>query len=184
VIEGEAPIRDGLLFTRDTSLAERISRAVLHWPLGIVVRDSWEGWEKVSPDCRLLLIDRGTIPSLDLSDGNFRIILCGEGERLLEALTQFLYLREPLSQAVGIEHLLHTKCRQYLKAVSSLRDSDSAYSFFSDLLDRMLIPTALDVTEGNQHKASRILGISRTTFRSKMKSIAEGERGPGNGNSC
>ena len=172
------PIREGLLFTRDTALAERISRSVLHWPLEILVRDSWKGWEAVSPDSRLLLIDRGTIPSLDLSDSHFRIILSGEGEALLQALTEFLYLREPLSQAVGIEHLLHTKCWQYLKAVSNLRESDSAYSFFSDLLDRMLIPTALDVTDGNQHKASRILGISRTTFRSKMKSIEEGEGDP------
>jgi DNA-binding protein Fis len=184
VTDGGTPIREGLLFTQNAGLAEQISRTVLHWPLEILVRDSWKGWEGVSPDCRLLLIDRGTIPSVDLSDRHFRIILCGEGEALLEALTEFLYLREPLSQAVGIEHLLHTKCRQYLKAVSSLKESDSAYSFFSDLLDRMLIPTALDVTEGNQHKASRILGISRTTFRSKMKSITEGERGPENGDCC
>lgn len=171
-----SPIREGLLFTGNACLAERISRCVLHWPLDITVRDSWTGWKDVPSDCRLLLFDRATMSPVELSDGHFRIILSGEGETLVAALEEFLYLREPLSSAVGIEQLLHAKCRQYLKAVASLRESDSAYSFFCDLLDRMLIPTALDVTEGNQHRASRILGISRTTFRSKMKSIAEGDR--------
>lgn len=166
-------IREGLLFTRNEVLADRISRSVVHWPLTIETRESWTDWKDIPDSCRLLLYDRSTMGPVELADPHFRIILTGDGDRLVEALEHFLFLREPLSSAVGIEMLLHAKCRQYLKAVACLKESDSAYAFFADLLDRTLIPSALHVTDGNQHRASRILGISRTTFRNKMKSIAE-----------
>ncbi len=175
--EEPEPIREGLLFTKDSTLPSRIQRSVLHWPLSISSRDFWTNWTDVPPACRLLLFDQDTLPPVELSDSRFRIILSGTGEGLVRALEEFLFLREPLCSAVGIEMLLHSKCRQYLKLVANLKDSDPAYAFFSDLLDRMLIPSALDVTDGNQHRASQILGISRTTFRNKMKSITEKEDG-------
>ena len=166
-------IKEGILFTRDGSLAERIRRTVLHWPLEIEVRDRWNGWDDVPSGVRFILFDRASVGSVDLPDKSLRLILSGSGDELVCALESFLFLREPFSVAVGIEHLLHAKCRQYLSAVSSLRDQDSAYAFFVSLLDRLLLPGALEVAQGNQHRASKILGISRTTFRNKMKMLEQ-----------
>ncbi|MGC8499651.1 MAG: helix-turn-helix domain-containing protein [Leptospirillia bacterium] len=173
--DGRPSIREGLLFTEDGRLTERIRRTVVHWPLEIAVRDRWTGWQDVPEDCRLILFDRSTIGGVELSDNALRLVLSGSGEDLVEALESFLFLREPFSVAVGIEHLLHVKCRQYLSAVGSLREAGSAYSFFVSLLDRLLLPGALEVAQGNQHRASRILGISRNTFRNKMKLLDDGD---------
>jgi len=167
------PIRNGILFTKSKTLGDRVRETVVHWPLEIDVREGWTAWKDLPPDCRLILFDRTTMGPMEITDSCFRVILSGEGRELLRALEEFFFLRESLASAVGIEPLLDAKCRQYLEAVSTLRDSDSAYAFFCNLLDRMLIPNVLEVTGGNQHKASRILGISRTTFRSKMKSLEE-----------
>ncbi len=172
--DGRPTIREGLLFTEDRMLSERIRRTVVHWPLEITVRDRWTGWGEVPEDCRLILFDRSTMGPVELSDTSLRLVLSGSGEELVEALESFLFLREPFSVAVGIEHLLHVKCRQYLTAVSSLREAGSAYSFFVSLLDRLLLPGALEVAQGNQQRASRILGISRNTFRNKMKMLDAG----------
>ena len=170
-----ACIKEGILFTKDGNLADRIRRAVLHWPLEIEVRECWSGWDALPPGARFILFDRTSVGPVDLPDSSLRLILSGSGDELVAALESFLFLREPFSVAVGVEHLLHAKCRQYLSAVSSLRDTGSAYAFFVGLLDRLLLPGALEVAQGNQHRASKILGISRTTFRNKMKSLDQGE---------
>ncbi len=179
--ECETPpcIKEGILFTRDAILVERIRRAVLHWPLEIEVRECWTGWRDVPSGARFILFDRGSVGPVELPDTSLRLILSGSGDELVTALESFLFLREPFSVAMGIEHLLHAKCRQYLSAVSSLRDTGSAYAFFISLLDRLLLPGALDVAQGNQHRASKILGISRTTFRNKMKMLEQGESSAG-----
>lgn len=164
-------IRHGIVFTRNPDLGEEIRRRVLHWPLEVSVTETWDGWKNLPIDCRLILVDRSTMPPVEITDSCFRVILSGESLELLQALDEFLFLRDPLVSAVGIEPLLYAKCRQYLQAISTLKDPESAYPFFCSLLDRMLIPCVLEITGGNQHKASRILGMSRTTFRNKLKLI-------------
>jgi DNA-binding protein Fis len=166
-----SPIRNGILFTKNPGLGEQVRQKVSHWPIDISVRESWTGWRDLPADCRLVLLDRTTTGPVEITDSCFRVILSGESSDLLLALEEFLFLRDPLQSAVGIEPLLKAKCRQYLESMSSLRDSESPYAFFCSLLDRILIPSVLELTLGNQHKAARILGISRTTFRSKMKMI-------------
>ena len=172
-------IKEGILFTRDGNLAERIRRAVLHWPLEIEVRDCWNGWETLPSGALFILFDRSSVDPVDPPDTSLRLILSGSGDELVNALESFLFLQEPFSVAVGIEHLLHAKCCQYLSAVGSLRDTGSAYAFFVGLLDRLLLPGALEVAQGNQHRASKILGISRTTFRNKMKMLERGDLSSG-----
>ena len=166
-----SPIRSGIVYTRNPELGEQIRHKVLHWPMEISVMGNWEGLKELPADCRLILVDRSTMPPIEITDSCLRVILSGESDELLQALEEFLFLRDPLVSAVGIEPLLHAKCRQYLMAISTLKDPVSAYPFFCSLLDRILIPNVLEITGGNQHKASRILGMSRTTFRNKMKSI-------------
>jgi DNA-binding protein Fis len=178
--EVASSIRSGILFTKNPVLGDLVRQKVSHWPIDISVREAWTDWKDLPGDCRLVLFDRSTIGPVEISDPCFRMILSGEATDLLLAIEEFFFLRDPLASAVGIEPLLKAKCRQYLEAMSSLRDSDSAYVFFCSLLDRMLIPSVLELTDGNQHKAARILGISRTTFRSKMKRLeSEGESSKG-----
>jgi two-component system nitrogen regulation response regulator GlnG len=38
-------------------------------------------------------------------------------------------------------------------------------------LDRLLLPIVLEFTEGNQHKAARVLGIARKTLRMKLREL-------------
>ena len=164
-------IRRGIVFTRNPDLGESLRSKVAHWPLDLSVHANWEDWKTLSGECRLILVDRATMPPVEISDASFRIILSGEGPDLLHALEECFFMRDSLVAAVGIDQLLYAKFRQYLQSVSTLKDPESAYPFFCSLLDRILIPGILEVTAGNQHRASQILGISRTTFRNKMKEI-------------
>ena len=44
-----------------------------------------------------------------------------------------------------------------------------AYQFLVESLEKPLLKRVLDLTDGNQLKASRILGINRNTLRTRLK---------------
>lgn len=45
------------------------------------------------------------------------------------------------------------------------------YKYLLEALEKPLIERVLEKTDGNQFKASRILGINRNTLRSKIKKL-------------
>ena len=47
----------------------------------------------------------------------------------------------------------------------------SLYKFILERMERPLIESVLNRTEGNQSKAAKILGINRNTLNSKIKKI-------------
>jgi len=51
-------------------------------------------------------------------------------------------------------------------------DDGKLYKLILAALERPLIESALEKTEGNQLKAARILGINRNTLHSKIKKLS------------
>lgn len=51
------------------------------------------------------------------------------------------------------------------------RKGDSLYRFVLRAVEKPLIESALEKTEGNQLKAAKFLGINRNTLRSKMRKL-------------
>jgi DNA-binding NtrC family response regulator len=56
-------------------------------------------------------------------------------------------------------------------AVAGGRADDSAYQALLGLAEEELVAEALRITDGNQVAAARLLGINRTTLRSKMRGV-------------
>jgi len=50
-------------------------------------------------------------------------------------------------------------------------DAQNLYADTHHQLDRLLLPSVLDYTGGNQHQAARLLGIARQTLRQKLRDL-------------
>jgi len=70
--------------------------------------------------------------------------------------------------ACSIKEFLEEKLRNYLKAMKKL-DNCYLYEMVLGEVEKSLFTIVLNETEGNQLKASKILGINRNTLRSKIK---------------
>jgi DNA-binding NtrC family response regulator len=70
--------------------------------------------------------------------------------------------------AYSIKEFLDEKLRRYLEAMNKL-DNGYLYETVIAEVEKSLLSIVLKETEGNQLKASKILGINRNTLRSKIK---------------
>ena len=66
------------------------------------------------------------------------------------------------------EQRLRAIAQHYLAAHSG----ETAYAQFLDLVEKVLVLEALKLGEGNQTRAARLLGLSRSTFLTKMRRFA------------
>jgi len=66
-----------------------------------------------------------------------------------------------------LESILNPIILYYLKK-DAVKEKDSLKDFIN-LLEKKLIYTALDVTNGNQKIAAEILGVAKTTLNEKIK---------------
>jgi len=62
-----------------------------------------------------------------------------------------------------------------LKAIDAMfsQPNNSIYQKFLSSAERLLIKKAIEITNGNQVQAARLLGISRTTLRKKLEECPE-----------
>jgi DNA-binding NtrC family response regulator len=75
---------------------------------------------------------------------------------------------------------LRTEARraaEVLLASEDISPGSSVYHRCVEAVEGAVVETALDQCGGNQVRASKLLGISRNTLRSKMASIDQGSRG-------
>jgi len=70
--------------------------------------------------------------------------------------------------AYSIKEFMDEKLKRYLKAMKKL-DNGYLYETVLAEVEKSLFTIVLNETEGNQLKASKILGINRNTLRSKIK---------------
>lgn len=70
--------------------------------------------------------------------------------------------------AYSIKEFMDEKLKRYLKAMKKL-DNGYLYETVFAEVEKSLFTIVLNETEGNQLKASKILGINRNTLRSKIK---------------
>jgi len=70
--------------------------------------------------------------------------------------------------AYSIKEFMDEKLKRYLKAMKKL-DNGYLYETVLTEVEKSLFTIVLNETEGNQLKASKILGINRNTLRSKVK---------------
>lgn len=70
--------------------------------------------------------------------------------------------------AYSIREFMDEKLKRYLKAMKKL-DNGYLYETVLTEVEKSLFTIVLKETEGNQLKASKILGINRNTLRSKIK---------------
>ena len=58
---------------------------------------------------------------------------------------------------------------EQIDAAGSLKDVDSLYASMIDLIEPTLLETVMQKAKWNQVRAAKILGLSRGTFRKKLK---------------
>jgi len=75
--------------------------------------------------------------------------------------------REASALESALEHILKTKVKQAIN-----RNSKSLYDDILNMVDKSLINLVLQEVNDNQVKAAQLLGISRTTLREKIKTMA------------
>ena len=75
-----------------------------------------------------------------------------------------------LSEAISLEEALNLKLRDLFIKMKGLR-VEGLYSTVLQAVEKLLITLTLDKTQGNQAKASKILGINRNTLRKKIASL-------------
>lgn len=59
--------------------------------------------------------------------------------------------------------------KHYIAAIQKHEEIDCAHAGLIARVERELIDQVLEQTDNNQSQAARVLGISRTTLRKKMK---------------
>lgn len=63
------------------------------------------------------------------------------------------------------------KAIEELEAAFLHQEEGNLYRFILRAVEKPLIESALERTEGNQLKAAKLLGINRNTLRSKMRKL-------------
>jgi two-component system nitrogen regulation response regulator GlnG len=108
--------------------------------------------------------------------GNIRELQSVLKQALLRASGPILlpaFLQEPLG-GPGPPSSLSTKDNPGLESFIAQRlipDTNDLYAQAQRELDCILLPRVLEYTHGNQHQASRILGIARKTLRLKLREL-------------
>lgn len=74
-----------------------------------------------------------------------------------------------LSSKLGLGQLVEEKLKHYFQINGNALKGLNIYQYVMEEVEKPLIRLALDKAEGNQTKASEILGINRNTLRKKMQ---------------
>jgi two-component system nitrogen regulation response regulator GlnG len=67
-------------------------------------------------------------------------------------------------------NLAQPDLEQFIRARLGSKTED-LYDVTHREVDRLLLPLALNATNGNQHQAARLLGIARQTLRLKLREL-------------
>jgi DNA-binding protein Fis len=117
-------------------------------------------------------LEHFSVPSWkELNEGT--ILVVGKGEGLLNAWRRFLEGRPDASLPDALERSFREKIRETL---SRWQGAGGAYAFFQGILEEALISEALRITGGNRQKTAKLLGISRTTLRNRLKETGSEDR--------
>ncbi len=76
----------------------------------------------------------------------------------------------PLAEELPFSELLENRLAEFVHRVSA-SDGKNLYDLLIREVEKPLIKLALQETEGNQVKASQLLGMHRNTLRKKMKEL-------------
>jgi Fis family transcriptional regulator len=69
---------------------------------------------------------------------------------------------------VNLQDYTRHTVRQYLKYLDG-HPAQNLYNFVMDEVEKGIILEVLNFTDGNQSKSSNVLGITRTTLRTKIR---------------
>ncbi|OAB61730.1 hypothetical protein AY599_02445 [Leptolyngbya valderiana BDU 20041] len=75
---------------------------------------------------------------------------------------------KPASNGASLNQLVEQVVKQYLEDMGST-PPDNLHAFIMREVERPLIQTVLDHVDGNQSRAATILGITRTTLRTRIQ---------------
>lgn len=86
-------------------------------------------------------------------------------------------MTKPISIAknISLSDFIAAKLEQYFIELNGHKPSASLYDQIMLEVERPLIQSALTFCNGNQVKASHLLGINRNTLRKKIKTLGEGD---------
>jgi len=90
----------------------------------------------------------------------FRRVGSLEQDDIIKALSQ---------RSQSSEGDLKTKLRQWLRSELEAGSTPELHSTLTESFDRMLVDEALDLAQGNQSRAARLLGISRQNLQNRLK---------------
>lgn len=73
-------------------------------------------------------------------------------------------------EEIGLAGLVEQHLSRYINADRSVLPSSGLYKRIMGEVERPLLRLVLDVTNGNQLKAAKVLGLNRNTLHKKLKS--------------
>ncbi len=133
------------------------------------------------PGIDLLVMDLDSLSERDRRGIRHPLILSGDATELPHKLHLFLdRLRWEDGRGEAFDHLIRRKVRDFMVR-SSGRGAPGGlgiFAFFRSMMEEILVSEALAISRGNQVKGARLLGISRTTLREKLKQNEDLEGGP------
>ncbi len=164
---GAGPPKCGRVLTRSRILFKSIGAITDGTGIHLVLDNKGLGIPLEGFKDFVVLVDLDSFPlpdRKDLNDGS--ILIVGKGDGLLNAWNGFLEDRPKVLFPDGLEGFLREKVRETL---GRCHWSGGAYAFFQGIVEEVLISEALRITGGNRQKTARLLGISRTTLRNRLK---------------
>jgi len=134
------------------------------------------------PGIDLLVMDLNSLSERDRRGIRHPLILSGEASELPHKLHLFLdRLRWEDGRGEAFDHLIRRKVREFMVR-SSGRGAPGGlgiFAFFRSMMEEILVSEAMAISRGNQVRGAKLLGISRTTLREKLKQCEDVEDGLG-----
>lgn len=164
---GAKPPKCGRVLTRSRLLFESIGAITDRTDIHLVLDNNGLGISQNAGREFVVMVDLESFPLpewKELNEGT--ILIVGKGDGLVNAWKRFLEDRPKTSMPDGLEGSLREKVRETL---SRCQWPGGAYAFFQGIVEEVLISEALRITGGNRQKTARLLGISRTTLRNRLK---------------
>ncbi len=89
------------------------------------------------------------------------------------------HFAEKVLQDLSLERLVELKTRGFVEKMGQEIESETGlWEMFISQVERPLIKTILQATNGNKIKASKILGINRNTLHNKVEKLKIGKKKP------
>ncbi|MDA8060147.1 MAG: helix-turn-helix domain-containing protein [Leptospirillum sp.] len=132
------------------------------------------------PGIDLLVMDLDSLSERDRRGIRHPLILSGEASELPHKLHLFLdRLRWEDGRGEAFDHLVRRKVRDFMVR-SSGRGAPGGlgiFAFFRSMMEEILVSEAMAISRGNQVRGAKLLGISRTTLREKLRQSEGPESG-------